>query len=1089
MATFSLLCSVGCNDKYDDSALWKDIDKIYKDLNALRTQVASMQEQIDALSLIVGGNGAITSIRQDENGHYIIAYKDENNVEHEINVATMDEADTQPIIGMQQEGDVWYWTTTVKGKTSFLLDTDGKKIPVAGRTPEIGVDNEGYWTVFGIRIKDAQGNPVKSEGKTASVITNIAVDGGVVTFTLGNGVEISAQINDGFNVVFDVEQKTVVTDIAAPLVINYTLIGQTETSVFTVEKYQGINEPVLDANAKTITVTFPERFENGSLTAMFYDGKDCIIIKPLVFTTMEGAPTGICSAADLKAFALAVNNGASVAKYMIDGEVRIMNDIDMSGSDWSEYVIGGKVVPNTTNANTAVTYAPAETVFNRIFNGGGYALKNVDWTFDLSDGNAAHGLFAALGSEGEIKNLSIEGKITLTGTAPQGSTAGAFAGYAEGKITDCTNKAAIAFKGSDAANISVRIGGIAGVVNNGTLTGCVNDGELTCDRIDNTANGSNSGFQQGGICGVTMGTAALTECINNGGISAPAGRGGGIVGVANSGTLTSCTNKGLVQDDVNGIHGGANPAYKRMGGLAGGAGEETKIISCVNEGNVFSQLGCRTGGFVGHNNATISKCENRGIILSDYTVDGNARHGGGWACGYNKNAEVITECIIGGRVGDYTEYKNAPETAPVSTYERAIVHGSFDPTLNGLDDKNDEYYAWTTAEEVSLGSGVTYTKYDLTNNTSDVYVVTVDLKDPNVMLETVYADEICLNPNRNNNSNNGKNLRETLSETCLRRTAEGRNIVAGVNTGFFNSDLGFGRAAHIEYDEPVFVNNPQVRAQLTNHRPGFTFFSDRSISFDNREFSGYVKAGGVELEYYSVNDTIVAQHTPVPAGYEYCQKANVYTSRFKKEPHPGIFNEVSSNALFIVAKSNSDFKLNCGYIDGTVTAVIDGRNNAAIEVPFVENRNEWVLQLTGDAAEKFASLKAGDAISIKGEMKIGDRVESIVMHNGSMYRFLNKGAWGNVTDNTLKPATVIGADESGTIVKIVCVSGAKSTGTGLNYYQLYRVMEKLGMYNAIRFDGGGSTSMWTKEGGLVCKSCDSKGDERSCLNYMHVRIK
>ena len=110
------------------------------------------------------------------------------------------------------------------------------------------------------------------------------------------------------------------------------------------------------------------------------------------------------------------------------------------------------------------------------------------------------------------------------------------------------------------------------------------------------------------------------------------------------------------------------------------------------------------------------------------------------------------------------------------------------------------------------------------------------------------------------------------------------------------------------------------------------------------------------------------------------------------------------------------------------------------------------------------------------------------MYNGSMYRFLNNGAWGNISNNEEKPATILGADQAGTTVKIVCVSGTSSSGTGMNYYQLYRVMSKLGMYNAIRFDGGGSTSMWTKPGGVVCKSCDSKGDERSCMNYMHVRI-
>ena len=77
-------------------------------------------------------------------------------------------------------------------------------------------------------------------------------------------------------------------------------------------------------------------------------------------------------------------------------------------------MIGGVVTPSTADANKAVTYAMGENVFNKVFNGKNFALKNVDWTFDLADGNVAHGLFSALGADGEIKNLTIEGVIRLT---------------------------------------------------------------------------------------------------------------------------------------------------------------------------------------------------------------------------------------------------------------------------------------------------------------------------------------------------------------------------------------------------------------------------------------------------------------------------------------------------------------------------------------------------------------------------------------------------------------------------------------------------------------------------------------------------
>ena len=1071
----------GCSDDYDDSGLWKDIDGMYKSLNDLKTQIVSMQEQLDALTAIVS-SGAVTGITQDADGNYVIRYKDAENVEHTIHVAPMDQANTQPLIGMAQEGGVTYWTTTVGGKTSFVLDTDGKKIPVTGRTPEIGVDAEGCWTLFGQRIVDAAGKPVRAEGKAASVITAVEMQGdGTVVFTLGGGVKVTAQVLNGFDVRFDVETKTTVDDPSAPLTIHYTLVGETETSVLSIERAEGL-AAALNTAAKTITVTFPADFEEGRLIVMFYDGADNVVLKPLVFTTLAGAPTGIRSADDLKAFASALNAGKSLAKWTIEGEIKLMGDIDMTGVDWSDYVIGGKVTPSTTDANKAVEYAMGEQVFAKVFNGDGHTIRNIDWTFDVADGNAAHGLFSALAAEGEIKNLTLEGRIRLTGDAPQGAAIGAVVGYAEGKLTNCRSKVAIAFEGSDAANVSVCQGGIAGYASKAVLSGCVNDGALTCGTIANTGNGTNSGFHQGGIVGV-MKETTLTECVNNGALSAPAGRGGGIVAVATSGTATSCTNNGTVQDDVAGIFG-ANPGYKRMGGLAGGASAGMTFTACVNNGNVFSQLGCRTGGFVGHNEGKIVKCENKGIILSDHTASGSNLHGAGWAAGYNKSADLIAECIIGGRVGDWTEYKNDPSKAPAATYAMAVVHGQFNPALNGLSDLMDEYYEWTLKTQRELAPGVTYYHYSMNNFAQNVYVVEADLSNPSVMIETVIADELCLNPNANNNSNNGKNIRETLSETCVRRRAEGRNVVAGINTGFFNSHDGFPRGFHIEYGEPVFVNNPTVRKSLTNHRPGFTFFEDRTISFSNRDFSGSVEVGGKEYEFYSVNDTIVRLNNT--DGYE----ANLLTSRFKKEPHPGIFNAVGTEALFIAGRGTKPLTVNTGWIDGTVTAVVDGRGGKQIDVPFVDERTDWVLQLTGTKAEALASVKAGDAIRISMSVEIGDVVKPIVTHNASMYRFVNDGKQVAVSDTSLMPATCIGADEAGKIVKLVAIDGRTSSDTGMNYLHLARTMLKLGCYNAIRFDGGGSTTMWTWQdgaGSIVNHPCDSKG-ERSCMNYMHVRI-
>ena len=64
---------------------------------------------------------------------------------------------------------------------------------------------------------------------------------------------------------------------------------------------------------------------------------------------------------------------------------------------------------------------------------------------------------------------------------------------------------------------------------------------------------------------------------------------------------------------------------------------------------------------------------------------------------------------------------------------------------------------------------------------------------------------------------------------------------------------------------------------------------------------------------------------------------------------------------------------------------------------------------------------------------------------------------------------------------------------GLLAYEMYRIAKKLGGYNVTRFDGGGSSAMWVYDaasgkGKIKNSVSDSKG-ERSCLNYMLIRVK
>ena len=169
-----LMVLSGCN-KYDDSALWNDIDKSYNQLTEIKTQLEALTTQVDMLSAVVNG-GAITNITAGENGGYTLRYKGADNEEKTVVIASKDDVNTAPLLGTKEDNGVLYWTITVNGKTDYLKDIDNAKIPVAGRTPAFTIDKDGFWCINGNHLLDASGNKIKAEGKTVSVISKVERD-------------------------------------------------------------------------------------------------------------------------------------------------------------------------------------------------------------------------------------------------------------------------------------------------------------------------------------------------------------------------------------------------------------------------------------------------------------------------------------------------------------------------------------------------------------------------------------------------------------------------------------------------------------------------------------------------------------------------------------------------------------------------------------------------------------------------------------------------------------------------------------------------------------------------------------------------
>lgn len=90
------------------------------------------------------------------------------------------------------------------------------------------------------------------------------------------------------------------------------------------------------------------------------------------------------------------------------------------------------------------------------------------------------------------------------------------------------------------------------------------------------------------------------------------------------------------------------------------------------------------------------------------------------------------------------------------------------------------------------------------------------------------------------------------------------------------------------------------------------------------------------------------------------------------------------------------------------------------------------------------------------------------------------------------PRTAVGITKDGAVILLV-VDGRNANSAGMSLFELTKVMQWLGCVSAINFDGGGSSTLWVKERGVINypsdnKKWDHKG-ERKVANILYVKKK
>ena len=176
--------------EYDDADLWSEIDHIKTELTQINKQVASVESLVEALNK----GKIITQVDQLAEGNgYVITFNDGSKIE-------VVNGKNAPVIGIKNVDGVYYWTIETNGIVEFLLDSDNNKLRVSGEdgnTPALAVDDQGYWTLNGERIIDANGQPIKAVGNDGdSFFTKITETEESVIFELVDGttIEIPKQL-------------------------------------------------------------------------------------------------------------------------------------------------------------------------------------------------------------------------------------------------------------------------------------------------------------------------------------------------------------------------------------------------------------------------------------------------------------------------------------------------------------------------------------------------------------------------------------------------------------------------------------------------------------------------------------------------------------------------------------------------------------------------------------------------------------------------------------------------------------------------------------------------------------------------------
>jgi len=369
--------------------------------------------------------------------------------------------------------------------------------------------------------------------------------------------------------------------------------------------------------------------------------------------------------------------------------------------------------------------------------------------------------------------------------------------------------------------------------------------------------------------------------------------------------------------------------------------------------------------------------------------------------------------------------------------------------------------------ERQLAPGVSYAQYSDRRGPWAINVVRVDLRQPGMEIRAARAHDQLKG-------------RERVSDMVRRANASGRHVVAAVNADFFNLESG-------ENENNQVIDGEWWKGLKVTDSPYDTW--------DNAHIQFGIDGAGRPLMDRLILDgkawdrgvmtTIITVNSNPTGRYE---GTALYTSRFGATT-PRDTARRTVEATLSAAGRRGD----------TLLFVRRGASSTSSGSAIPDGGAVLAAYGTGLRADEVKAMADGDTVRIllatRPRIPRGDTPLMLI---GGWPRILRDGevvAGESATDEgTLSrnaeqrhPRTAVGFSRDSSSLLLVTVDGRSENSGGMTLVELAGVMRELGAWQAMNFDGGGSTTMVV--GDKVVNRPSDKEGEREVGNALLVVVR